>query len=79
MVNSICYYVGDINLVVVYIEKIHDANQVEILLDLFPSIYTFWDGVDFTAMVSVISPVTIESYTVTRNPDGTVSIIISYL
>lgn len=79
MVNSMCYYVGDINLVVVYIEKIDDANQVEILLDLFPDNGTFWDDVDFAAMVSVLSPVAIDSYTVKRNPDGTVSILISYL
>jgi hypothetical protein len=34
--------------------------------------------VDFLDMIEIKSPVPISDYTVTRNPDGTVSIVVDY-
>jgi hypothetical protein len=48
------------------------------LLDLFPGNDTFWNDVDFASMVSLSSVAGFDSYTVNRNSDGTVSILINY-
>lgn len=48
------------------------------MLDLFPGNDTFWNDVDFASMVSLSSVAGFDSYTVNRNSDGTVSILINY-
>lgn len=76
--GSACYYVGDVTVKEVYINKVDGQNKVEILLDLSPSDLSIWDNVNFMDMIQVQSPVPISGYTVTRNPDGTVNITIEY-
>lgn len=76
--NSVCFYLGDIYLTVIYIEKVDNLNQIEILLDLFPAKSSFWDDVDFAAMLWLDSLDGVDSYLVYRNLDGTVTIIINY-
>ena len=76
--GSACYYVGDVTVKEVYINKVDGQNKVEILLDLSPSDLSIWDNVNFMDMIQVQSPVPISGYTVTRNPDGTVGITIEY-
>lgn len=78
MSNSVCYYVGQVNLIVVYIEKVDTKNQIEILLDLSPKELTIWNQVDFSSMVSLSNMVGFDSYEVAHNTDGTVSILINY-
>ncbi len=51
--NSVCFYVGEITIKVVYIEKIDNANQLEILLEIGPKDANFWKEVDFTKMVTL--------------------------
>ena len=53
MMNSVCFYVGEITINVVYIEKIDNANQLEILLEIGPKAASFWNGVDFSKMVTL--------------------------
>ena len=48
------------------------------MLDLSPKNYSFWDDVNFTAMVNLTGQVPYDNFTVNRNPDGTVSILINY-
>lgn len=76
--NSICYFVGEITLRVVYIEKVDTANQIEIFLEFGPNNLVFWDFVDFAMMVSLSNMTGFDSYSVQRNSDGTVSIIANY-
>ena len=73
-----CFYLGDVYLTVIYIEKVDNLNQIEILLDLFPAKSFFWDDVDFAAMLWLDSLDGVDSYLVSRNLDGTVTIIINY-
>ena len=78
MANSVCFYTGLVSMRVVYIEKVDDANQIEILLEVTPLNAKFWDSVDFASMVSLSNMTSFDSYAVRRNSDGTVSILINY-
>lgn len=53
MLNTLCYYVGPINLQVIYIEKYNSLNQVEIFIEISPANLPFWDTVDFGQMVTL--------------------------
>lgn len=48
------------------------------MLDLYPARSSFWDDVDFAAMIWLASLDGVDSYTVMRNYDGTVTIVINY-
>lgn len=63
----------------VYIEKINDANKVEILLKVEPADLPLWDTLDFRSIITVSNNTAISSFEVTRNSDGTISLIISYV
>lgn len=76
--GSACFYIGDVTVKEVYINKVDGQNKIEILLDLSPSDLTLWDKVDFLDMIQIQSPVPISGYTVTKNNDGTVSIVVDY-
>ena len=76
--NSVCFYIGEITLKVVYIEKVDNANKLEILLEIGPKDANFWKGVDFSNMVSLSNMTGFENYNVRTNADGTVSIIANY-
>ena len=45
---------------------------------MFPAHASFWDDVDFSAMIGLSSLDGVDSYTTIRNIDGTVTIIINY-
>lgn len=78
MANSVCFYTGQIIMRVVYIEKVDNANQIEILLEVSPLNAKFWDGVEFPSMVSLSNMTSFDSFSVRRNSDGTVSILVNY-
>lgn len=39
---------------------------------------SFWDGVDFFSMITLMNKTDFENYTITKNIDGTVSLLINY-
>ncbi len=45
---------------------------------MFPAHASFWDDVDFSAMIGLSSLDGVDSYTTIRNIDGTVTIFINY-
>ena len=53
--GSSCYFVGEIRIEVVYIEKINYLNKIQILLEYFPKGLSFWDSFDFVNIVEIQS------------------------
>lgn len=60
------------------IEKVDNANQLEITLEIGPSNLSFWDSVNFSSMVVLTDMNGFNDYTVRRNNDGTVTIFANY-
>lgn len=76
--GSACFYIGTVTVTKVYIDKLEGQNKIEIKLSLSPNDMPIWDSVDFLDMLQINSSVPITGYTVNRNADGTVSIIVDY-
>ncbi len=76
--GSSCFYTGTVSVQLVYMEKVDGKNEIQIVLDLFPSDLAFWDQVNFIDMIQMQSPVPVTNVQVTRNSDGTVSIDFEY-
>lgn len=76
--NNTCYYIGQITLNILSIDKNSSSNELMIQLDIGPSGLAFWNTVNFSAMVILSNTTFFSSYDVLRNPDGTVTIIANY-
>lgn len=74
--GSVCFFIGTVTVNKIYIDKLPGENKIEIKLGLSPNDMQVWDTVNFLDMIQVDSPVPIVGYTVNRNADGTVSIIV---
>lgn len=74
--GSACFFIGTVTVNKIYIDKLPGENKIEIKLGLSPNDMQVWDTVNFLDMIQVDSPVPIVGYTVNRNADGTVSIIV---
>lgn len=74
--GSACFFIGTVTVNKIYIDKLPGENKIEIKLGLSPNDMPVWDTVNFLDMIQIDSPVPIVGYTVNRNADGTVSIIV---
>ena len=75
--NSLCFYTGTVNINIDYIEKVSNANQINIVLDIQPSTLAFWDSVDFASIISIAN-LPISNIKVSRTADGKVSLVLDY-